>query len=135
MDNPQSQDYCIAQPQLGGSIWPAREHVGKVLLNRDSLLLCSFSLLVTLNRGSIISITKRDTDVLSFLVLGILLIIFYKRYSNKYENNKIFNILSIILSTFMVVGYSYDKIGSAYYVFGNISFMIIFPRSFLEKSN
>lgn len=86
---------------------------------------CSFTLLVKLSRGSIISFTHKDTNVITLLAIGILLYIFYKKNSNKYDNNKIFNVLAFIFSIFMIFGYSYDKVGSAYFVFGNISFMII----------
>ncbi len=85
----------------------------------------TFSLLVELSKKKVIVYTKTNTNVLSYLVLGIFLIYFYKKYKDKYKRNTIFSVLSILFSIFTVVGYSYDKIGSAYLVFGNIGFIVI----------
>lgn len=85
----------------------------------------SFTILMDLSKKKIISTTTKDTNVLSYLIVGIALMAFYKKYNNKYKSNKIFKVLSFIFSLFMVLGYSYDKVGSAYLVFGNIAFIII----------
>lgn len=85
----------------------------------------TFSLMVELSRNTIIKTTTKNTQVLPYLIIGLFLTYYYKNYKSKYKNNNLFSILAILLSIFMVVGYSYDKVGSAYFVFGNIGFIII----------
>ncbi len=85
----------------------------------------TFTLLFDLSKEKIIEQSIKDTNVLVYLIVGIFILSFYKKYNNKYKNNKVFSILAFILSLFMIIGYSYDKIGSAFFVFGNINFIII----------
>ncbi len=85
----------------------------------------SFTILVDLNRKTVFHFPMNDTNVLSYLILGVFLIWFYKKYDCKYKGHWLFRCLALLLSLFMVVGYSYDKIGSAYLVFGHLGFIII----------
>lgn len=87
-------------------------------------ILGTFTLLMDMSKKAVIVQTSSDSNVLSYLIVAIFLIIFYKKYNNKYKSNIVFKVLSIILSIFMVVGYSYDKVGSAYLVFGNLAYLI-----------
>lgn len=88
-------------------------------------ILTAMTLTISLDKKMILSLPKKDTDVFLFFVLALALYQFYKKFKDKYESNKLFNALAFILSFFMTLLYSYDKIGNAYYVFGNISFIII----------
>ena len=88
-------------------------------------ILSSTTLLAELDKKEIIKVIARNNNVLSYLVVAIALMFFYKKYNKKYKSNKAFNILSIIFSLLMVLGYSYDTVGSAYLVFGNIAFIIV----------
>lgn len=88
-------------------------------------IFCTFSLLVKLDKKYILDITKKDTNVLTLGLVTILLMVVYKKYHRNIKSNKFFNILAALLSIFMTVGYSYDKVGSAYLVFGNIGFITI----------
>lgn len=88
-------------------------------------ILSTFTILMDLDKKNILRFKMLDTNVLSYLILGGFLIWFYKKYDHKYKSNWLFRFLALLLSIFMVVGYSYDKIGSAYLVFGNIGFIII----------
>lgn len=88
-------------------------------------ILSSFTILMDLNKKTVFNYQLTNTHVLSYLILGVFLIWFYKKYDHKYKGHWLFRFLALILSIFMVVGYSYDKVGSAYLVFGHIGFMII----------
>lgn len=88
-------------------------------------ILSTFTILVDLNKKTVFNYNLTNTNVLSYLILGIFLIWFYKKYDYKYKSNWLFRFLALLLSIFMVVGYSYDTVGSAYLVFGHIGFIII----------
>ena len=88
-------------------------------------IFCTFSLLIKLDRNSIIHVTKTNTNVMSTCFLAILLMVFYKKFHKKCKRNIFFNVLAVLFSIFMTVGYSYDVVGSAYLVFGNPAFIII----------
>lgn len=88
-------------------------------------ILTTFTILIDLDKIDIIKITRLNTNVLSHLILGLFLFNFYKKYDNKYQSNWPFRILSLLFSLLMVLGYSYDMVGNASLVFGNIAFIII----------
>ena len=91
----------------------------------------TFTLITELNRSGIVKSSLTKSSLL-MAFLTIFLGVFYKKYHDKFEKSKAFNILSFILSIFMVVGYSYYKVGSAYLVFGNIGFIIISIIKFIS---
>ena len=88
-------------------------------------ILGSLTLLTDLDEKKIFVSDSHNTKILSYLIVSIALMCFYKKFNNKYKSNKPFKILAFIFSILMVLGYSYDNIGSAYLVFGNITFIII----------
>ena len=88
-------------------------------------ILTTLTVLFDLDKKTVFHITKVDTNVFVYLVLGLFLIYFYKKYLDKYKSNNIFKLLSLLFSLFMVVGYSYDKVGNAYLVCGNLAFIIV----------
>lgn len=87
-------------------------------------VISSFSILVELDVHDIIRMTDRSTISLTYLILGIFLYYLYNNYNNKNEY-KGFKILAVIFSLFMIFGYSYDKINSWDFVFGNFIFVLI----------
>lgn len=87
-------------------------------------IISSFSLLIELDKTTIIKLTGSSTISLSFSIVGIFLFVLFKKY-NKEESYIGFKILSLIFSLFMIFGYSYDKLDSCYFVFGNYIFLII----------
>ncbi len=97
----------------------------KNILNLILAIISSFSLLIELDKSTIIKeVTGRSTISLSFFIVGVFLFILYKNY-NKIESYKGFKILSFIFSIFMIFGYSYDKLDNWYFVFGNYIFIIV----------
>jgi hypothetical protein len=87
-------------------------------------IISSFSILVELDKKTIIEVSGRRTISLAFLILGLFLYNYYKNYK-KEENYIGFKILASIFSLFMIFGYSYDKLNSWDYVFGNIVFFLM----------
>ncbi len=87
-------------------------------------IISSFSILIELDKSTFIKIDPRNTINLTFLILGIFLFLLYKSYQSQKEYLG-FKILSVILSLFMIFGYSYDKLDSWYFVFGNYVFILI----------
>ena len=87
-------------------------------------IISSFSILVELDKKTIIEVSGKSTIGLAFLILGLFLYNYYKNYK-KEERYIGFNILAIIFSIFMIFGYSYDKLNSWDYVFGNLSFILV----------
>lgn len=87
-------------------------------------IISSFSLLIELNKSTIIQLTGRSTISLSFFIVGVFLFVFYKKF-NQNENYIGFRILSLIFALFMIFGYSYDKLDTSYFVFGNYIFVLI----------
>lgn len=104
---------------------PAKININPVFSSILFAIAGTFSLMFELDKKDIIKFSTKNTHVFSYLILSAFLIYYYKNYNNKYKDNKLFNILSLLFSIFMTVGYSYDKIGSAYLVFGKINFIII----------
>ena len=55
--------------------------------------------------------------------------VFYKLYNSYYfkkkDNSYLFNFLALLFAIFMVVGYSYNMVGDASLIFGNVSVFII----------
>ena len=77
---------------------------------------------------------KNITDLnnplkVSVLITFILIIVFYKLYNSYYfkkkDNSYLFNFLALLFAIFMVVGYSYNTVGDASLIFGNVSVFII----------
>lgn len=87
-------------------------------------IISSFSILIELDKKTFVKLTGRSTISLSFFILGIFLFLLYKNYKQDKEYIG-FKILSIIFSLFMIFGYSYDKLDSLYFVFGNWVFILI----------
>ncbi len=94
-------------------------------------IITSFSLLIELDTHSIIKITGRSTISLTYLILGVFIYLLYKNYNNKHEY-KGFKILAVIFSLFMIFGYSYGKINSWNFVFGNFIFLLISIIKFIS---
>lgn len=92
----------------------------------------TFTLFINLHKTKIIDQTITNTNALFFLIVSLALISFYKKFNHKYKSKKAFKSLAIIFSMLMVVGYSYDKIGNAYLVCGNIVFIVISIIKFLS---
>lgn len=102
----------------------------KININRNIVciilgIMTSFSLIVDLDKNSIVNFSKTDTNVLLYFVLGLFLIFFYKKYDLIYKNNVVFKILASVFSLFMVILYSYAKIGNGYLAFGSLIFVLI----------
>lgn len=87
-------------------------------------LISTFSLLTELDLNTIIKIPSKSTISLTYLILGLFIFNLYSKYDKK-KHYKWFNGLSILLSLFMIFGYSYDKINSWNFVFGNYTFILI----------
>ncbi|MDD4036642.1 MAG: DUF6020 family protein [Bacilli bacterium] len=87
-------------------------------------IISAFSLLIELDTKSVIKINGRSTINLTFLILGLFIYNLYKNYDRK-QNYKGFNILAILFSVFMIFGYSYDKLDSWHFVWGNYQFILV----------
>ena len=101
----------------------------KIVINEKIMsivfgILSTFTVVMNMSRKSIISQSQKDSNVLLYLIVAIAFTYFYNKFNKKYKSNNVFKSLAVILSVFMVVGYSYDKVGSAYLIFGNIGYMI-----------
>ncbi len=86
-------------------------------------LLTICSLFLELDKKNIFKFNSDDMAI-TLLFVGVLIYGFYVKFINNYKSNWQFKLLSILFSILMVIGYSYDKLGNAYFVFGNISFVI-----------
>jgi len=82
-------------------------------------ILTTFGLLFQVNEK--LKFSRSNTMMITYLILSILLFAFYKKYLNKFKNKVTYNIISIIFSLLLVFGYSYDVVGNASLVFGNIA--------------
>ncbi len=84
--------------------------------------LISFSFIVDLNINNLIDVSSNKN--LLYLALVIFIFKFYKKYNEKniYFG---FKLLAFLFSIFMIFGYSYDKLNSWDFVFGNNIFIII----------
>lgn len=87
-------------------------------------IISSFSFLIELDTKSVIKITGRSTISLTFFILGLFIYNLYKNYDKK-ENYKGFKMLALLLSLFMIFGYSYNKLDSWHFVWGNYKFIIV----------
>ncbi len=59
----------------------------------------------------------------SFLILGIFFFWFYERFLKEKKKNRVFQLLSLLFSFFLVFGYSYDVVGNASLVTSNFMFI------------
>lgn len=82
-------------------------------------ILTTFSLLFQVTKK--LKFYRSNTMMITYLTLSILLFVFYKKYLNKFKNKVTYNIISIIFSLLLVFGYSYDVVGNASLVLGNIA--------------
>lgn len=71
------------------------------------------------NLKELIHFSYYNTQFLLMLVIGVSLIIFYKKYLFM-PKKRGYKVLSLLFSLFLVFGYSYSISGTTYLVFGNI---------------
>lgn len=87
----------------------------------------SFVLGILTTFGLLFQVTKKlefnrnNTMMITYVVLSIFLFVFYKKYLAKFKNKVTYNIISVIFSLLLVFGYSYDTVGNASLVLGNIT--------------
>lgn len=98
--------------------WSKHTNLISVLLG----IITTFSLLFQVT--SKLKFTRSNTMMMTYVVLAVLLICFYKKYLFKFENKLTYSIISIIFSLLMVFGYSYDVVHNASLVTGNIALVI-----------
>lgn len=82
-------------------------------------ILTTFSLLFQVTKK--LEFNRSNTMMITYVVLSLLLFVFYKKYLYNFKNRVTYNIISIIFSILLVFGYSYDAVGNASLVFGNIA--------------
>ncbi len=98
--------------------WSKHTNLISVLLG----IITTFSLLFQVT--SKLKFTRSNTMMMTYTVLAVLLICFYRKYLFKFENKLTYSIISIIFSLLMVFGYSYDVVHNASLVTGNIALII-----------
>lgn len=81
-------------------------------------ILTTFSLLFQVTEK--LKFNRDNTMMITYLVLACCLFVFYNKYLMKFKNRITYNIISIIFSLLIIFGYSYDNVGNASLVFGNI---------------
>ena len=96
----------------------------KKFINFILAILTSFSLFVPLDQKDII---LRDTNInfLGILLCTVFIYIIYDKYLKKEKISKLKLSLSILLSLFMIIGYSFENSHSFNFVFGNFYFILI----------
>lgn len=105
--------------------WNKHTNLISVLLG----IITTFSLLFQVT--SKLKFTRSNTMMMTYVVLAVLLICFYKKYLFKFENKLTYSIISIIFSLLMVFGYSYDVVHNASLVTGNIALIIFSILKFI----
>lgn len=105
--------------------WSKHTNLISVLLG----IITTFSLLFQVT--SKLKFTRSNTMMMTYVVLAVLLICFYKKYLFKFENKLTYSIISIIFSLLMVFGYSYDVVHNASLVTGNIALIIFSILKFI----
>lgn len=105
--------------------WSKHTNLISVLLG----IITTFSLLFQVT--SKLKFTRSNTMMMTYVVLAVLLICFYKKYLFKFENKLTYSIISIIFSLLMVFGYSYDVVHNASLVTGNIALIIFSILEFI----
>ena len=105
--------------------WSKHTNLISVLLG----IITTFSLLFQVT--SKLKFTRSNTMMMTYVVLAVLLICFYKKYLFKFENKLTYSIISIIFSLLMVFGYSYDVVHNASLVTENIALIIFSILKFI----
>lgn len=105
--------------------WSKHTNLISVLLG----IITTFSLLFQVT--SKLKFTRSNIMMMTYVVLAVLLICFYKKYLFKFENKLTYSIISIIFSLLMVFGYSYDVVHNASLVTGNIALIIFSILKFI----
>ena len=82
-------------------------------------ILTAFGLLLPVTKK--LEFNRSNTMMVTYVVLSIFLFVFYKKYLSKFKNKVTYNIISVIFSLLLVFGYSYDVVGNASLVLGNIT--------------
>jgi hypothetical protein len=88
-------------------------------------IITSFSLLVELDYKKIIVMSRHNTAFLTYLILGIFLYVFYKKYLLQTKKRTSFKVISIIFTLLLIFGYSFDLTDSAKLVYGKSVFVLI----------
>ena len=87
-------------------------------------LVITYNKLETVNIKSLIKNSYSNTDFLLIFILTIALIIFYKKFQN-IKKQKSYNILSLIFSLLLVLGFSYSVVGDSSLVISHFILIII----------
>ena len=85
----------------------------------------TFAFFVELNATTIVSFSRKNTSVLTMLIFGILVYIFYKKYLKTTERRTAFSILTIMFTLLLIFGYSFDLTDSTKYVYSNAAFVVV----------
>ncbi len=92
-------------------------------------MILTYDKIKNIDLKSLVKLSYTNTDFLLYLVLGIALYIFYKKYLYS-KKQKSYNILSAILSFLLVFGFSYSLVGSSRLVTGNFLLFILSTLKF-----
>lgn len=95
-------------------------------------MMTSFSLLVDLDINKVISISKTNSRALPLFIVTLFFFWFYEKFLKKNHHNKVFMVISLLFSLFMVVGYSYDIVGSAALVTKSWKFVTVSIIKFIS---
>ena len=98
-------------------------------------ILTSMSLILELDVKKLFSIKRLNNSSFELFILGILLIVFFYKFSDKKYKNKIIYFLSSIFSLLLIFGYSYDVVGNATLVTGSIGLIIFSIFKFISFFN
>lgn len=98
-------------------------------------ILTSMSLIMELSVKKVIITDRLNNDSFELFVLGVLLIWFYYKFSDKKYKNKIIYFLSTLFSLLLIFGYSYDVVGKATLVTGSIPLILISIVKFISFFN
>jgi len=86
-------------------------------------ILTTFSLLFQVTSKTL-KFHRSNTMIVTYVVLAIALICFYKKYLYKFKSKITYRIISLIFSLLMVFGYSYDIVHNASLVLGSFPLII-----------
>lgn len=92
-------------------------------------MILTYDKIKNIDLKSLVKLSYTNTDFLLYLVLGITLYIFYKKYLYS-KKQKSYNILSAIFSFLLVFGFSYSLVGSSRLVTGNFLLFILSTLKF-----
>ncbi len=97
-------------------------------------IITTFSLLFQI-KSKTLSFSRNNTMIITYIVLTFLLFNFYKKYLFKFKNKISYIIIAITFSLLLIFGYSYDIIGNANLVIGNIPLILFSILKFIGLFN